>query len=307
VTPSARIVGYWRTAPPAEYLGLPEPRALVTPGWEPERRDRLVAYLRAGTLLASYAGFSSCRFADCQHPERDRLGNTDLTDGAWVWPEGLWHYVRDHAVRLPDELVARAAAHGFAAPAPSDAAAQLAPDAAFWLRWSAEHTEPLPAAGDACTLADARALCAALSTRSWRASVVAAHGRWQLRLATGPDVVTDYSAPISSDTLRAYLFAARRSDAAAVLSAERAVAIARELAHGGRITLPFARTTGRDGRAWWAIIASGVNPTRRLEDIDLRALVLPPPGTASYLPGNWKVEVVPAMDELAWRFFVTRA
>jgi hypothetical protein len=306
VGPSAHIVGYWRTTPPSEYLGLPDPTALVAADWERDRRDQIVAYLRAGNPLASYAGFSSCRFPACGHPERARLGSKDLTDGQWIWPEGLWHYVRDHAVQLPDELVACAAAHDFVVPAPSDADAQLAPEAAFWLRWSAEHTAPPPAAVDACSIEDARTMCATLSTRTWRASVVTELGRWQLALATGADVVADYCGPVSDATLRTYLFAARRSDDDAVLAPERAVAIARELTGPGRTTMPFARTTGAGGRVWWAILSSGANPTRRLEDIDLRAVPLPEPGSATFLPGNWKVEVVPGMDELAWRFFLSR-
>ena len=31
-------------------------------------------------------------------------GNLDLTDGVYLWPEGLAHYVREHDVRLPDEF-----------------------------------------------------------------------------------------------------------------------------------------------------------------------------------------------------------
>lgn len=32
-------------------------------------------------------------------------GNLDLTDGIYIWPEGLAHYVFDHHVRLPPEFV----------------------------------------------------------------------------------------------------------------------------------------------------------------------------------------------------------
>jgi uncharacterized protein (DUF952 family) len=33
------------------------------------------------------------------------MGDSDLYDGEWVWPEGLAHYVERHAVRLPEDFV----------------------------------------------------------------------------------------------------------------------------------------------------------------------------------------------------------
>jgi len=301
----ARMVGYWRGVPPIELLGLPDPAALVAPAWEADRREQIVAYLRAGVAVAHYAGYSSCRFADCRHPERARLGSKDLSDGAWIWPEGLWHYVRDHAVRLPDELVAGAAARDFTPPARLPPG-ELSADPSFWLRWSAEHTAPPPVAADACSLDDARTTCAALSTGRWRATVVVDLGRWRLELATDGDLVTDYSAPISALALREYLFATRRPDDAAVLPAPRATELAAALARPGCVARPFASSTSGDGRVWWAVLSSGGRPTRRFEDLDLRAIPLPEPGNVTFLPGNWKVEVTPAMDEPAWRFFVER-
>lgn len=44
-------------------------------------------------------GYSRCRICNAQN------GNLELTDDVFIWPEGLAHYVRDHAVRLPVEFV----------------------------------------------------------------------------------------------------------------------------------------------------------------------------------------------------------
>jgi len=33
------------------------------------------------------------------------MGCGDITDGVWVWPEGLGHYVGVHGVRLGEEFV----------------------------------------------------------------------------------------------------------------------------------------------------------------------------------------------------------
>jgi hypothetical protein len=33
------------------------------------------------------------------------MGDSDLTDGIWVWPQGLEHYVRHHHIRLPGQFI----------------------------------------------------------------------------------------------------------------------------------------------------------------------------------------------------------
>jgi hypothetical protein len=57
-------------------------------------------------------------------------GRAILTDGAWIWPAGLAHYVRRHHLRLPDELVDRMRAHGWEPPVPDDDATAAATAAA---------------------------------------------------------------------------------------------------------------------------------------------------------------------------------
>ena len=34
------------------------------------------------------------------------MGCSDLTDGVWVWPEGLVHYIEAHELVLPEEFLA---------------------------------------------------------------------------------------------------------------------------------------------------------------------------------------------------------
>jgi hypothetical protein len=64
--------------------------------------DRLwvADYLDHGQVAASFMGASRCRVCT-------RLnGSRDLTDGDYLWPEGLSHYVRAHGLRLPAEFLA---------------------------------------------------------------------------------------------------------------------------------------------------------------------------------------------------------
>lgn len=92
-TTHLRAVGYWRPMDRRRKSPRPDPRDLVDATRTPEERAELVARLRAGTVLFRWLGSSTCRFCGLR-PN----GNTCLTDGVNVWPEGLAHYVEAHGV-----------------------------------------------------------------------------------------------------------------------------------------------------------------------------------------------------------------
>lgn len=91
------LLGYWRDETAADW---PDPRDLIDHNWDAATREAVVAYLRAGRVPWTQMGFSLCRI--CNKPN----GCSELTDGTFLWPEGLAHYVADHGVRLPEEFVA---------------------------------------------------------------------------------------------------------------------------------------------------------------------------------------------------------
>lgn len=91
-----RRIGYWKACLRDDYPFPQEVRAEYTPGLA----HKLGTYLESGRFFTSYLGTSRCRFG-CPG---DR-GTAELTDGVWVWPEGLAHYVRNHPVALPTDLV----------------------------------------------------------------------------------------------------------------------------------------------------------------------------------------------------------
>ncbi|HXW79436.1 MAG TPA: hypothetical protein VEJ84_08040 [Acidimicrobiales bacterium] len=66
---------------------------------EESRREELARQLDSGDRTdRAYMGYSKCRLCGC------RNGSGERTDGVFIWPEGLAHYVRDHAVRLPEVI-----------------------------------------------------------------------------------------------------------------------------------------------------------------------------------------------------------
>ena len=105
-------LGYWhRAASMAAGPGddpWPKPQDMVDEGWDASERpgaagyldrDGVASYLERGFIARAYMGLSPCRLC------RQNNGCLELTDGTFLWSEGLAHYVRDHAVRLPDRFL----------------------------------------------------------------------------------------------------------------------------------------------------------------------------------------------------------
>ena len=65
-----------------------------------EHKDVIVEYLKNGNVLMGYMGYSSCRLCDLH-----TNGTKDLTDGKYIWPQGLYHYVEEHNTPLPEEFI----------------------------------------------------------------------------------------------------------------------------------------------------------------------------------------------------------
>lgn len=93
------MIGYWRSDQQPE---LPDPAALVDPDWGTWERHVVTRYLETGSFAVQWRGYSWCRICD---PTQN--GSPDLTDGTYFWPSGLAHYVSEHAVRLPQELISQ--------------------------------------------------------------------------------------------------------------------------------------------------------------------------------------------------------
>ncbi|MDP9442121.1 MAG: hypothetical protein M3P34_08095 [Actinomycetota bacterium] len=90
-------IGYWRGTTSPNH---PDPADFVDETWDERDRDQVAAYLQSGTIPWVGAGFSPCRI--CGAPN----GSAEFTDGTYIWPEGLAHYVEVHHVRLPEEVLA---------------------------------------------------------------------------------------------------------------------------------------------------------------------------------------------------------
>jgi hypothetical protein len=92
VVTSLRLIGYWGG-------DWPEVGDFVDPDWNEDERDAVSQYLAGGTMARVFMGYSACRFCGAQN------GYAEFTDGTYIWPTGLQHYVDAHHVRLPREFV----------------------------------------------------------------------------------------------------------------------------------------------------------------------------------------------------------
>jgi len=82
---------------------LPDPQALVDSRWDADEREDVASYLSHGTVTRACMGFSACRICGLSRNE-----GLEFTDGVFLWPQGLAHYVSEHSVRLPPDIVAHA-------------------------------------------------------------------------------------------------------------------------------------------------------------------------------------------------------
>jgi hypothetical protein len=111
------VIGYWDG--PDTSPGWPRPEWFVDVGWDPDERDLIADYLTRGGVSRAYMGYALCRICGCLN------GTLELSDGTYVWPDGLRHYVVEHAVRLPERFVAHALAR-------AEALEEAARDVGWW-------------------------------------------------------------------------------------------------------------------------------------------------------------------------------
>ncbi|UJR85188.1 hypothetical protein [Sandaracinus amylolyticus] len=113
-----RLIGYWRSVNEHD-SSLPDPRDFIDPEWDESERARVIDYLRQGRTTSWSPGFSRCRLCGSSN------GSKTLTDGTFVWPEGFAHYVAEHAVKPPQEILEHVWRE-------LDRIARIEPDVAWW-------------------------------------------------------------------------------------------------------------------------------------------------------------------------------
>lgn len=97
--PTLIAIGLWHSELEPYY---PHPQQFVDGGWDEQEKLAITNRLENGYALPyPYAGKSWCRF-NCGETE---MGNRDYSDGIYLFPEGLLHYIEKHNVKLPDTVI----------------------------------------------------------------------------------------------------------------------------------------------------------------------------------------------------------
>jgi hypothetical protein len=97
------------------YKGLPSISSFLDSAWAPADKAQLIEYLEASPDTVTSSGVDRrCPFCD-----RAMSGDAWLhSDGVWVWPHDLPHYMRDHSLRLPDRFVSEIRRRNYAVLSP---------------------------------------------------------------------------------------------------------------------------------------------------------------------------------------------
>ena len=118
---------------------LPDPDRILQILGSTRYEERVPRYLESGQEFAAYLGYATCRCCGLSGPP---MGSRDLTDGMWVWPEGLSHYLRAHCLPLPEAFLRTMAEHRYRVPRLRSTGLQASGaserDPNYWYRWSAD-------------------------------------------------------------------------------------------------------------------------------------------------------------------------
>lgn len=98
-----KLIGIWKDH---TNLDAPDPSWFVDPFWDIEEKNRVLQVFKdspefENEHLGHYYGW--CRFKCNNYNEK--LWRTFQTDGIYIWPTDLHHYVEQHNIRLPKEVV----------------------------------------------------------------------------------------------------------------------------------------------------------------------------------------------------------
>ena len=132
------LIGYWRGGNAEDDDRWPDPRDLIDESWSNQERELVASYFEHGFKPWTFMGFSGCRLCG------DWNGSAEFTDGVYLWPEGLAHYVREHSVKLPAQVLAhvrRRYDEVESLDADRDWSAEYTDDVIFWPEGFAEHIQ----------------------------------------------------------------------------------------------------------------------------------------------------------------------
>ena len=90
--------GFWRWEG-HDYEELPIIEDAISLSWNPVDKDKIISYLSRSPIVISSMTTSNCLLCTEEVPSL-----CYHSDGLWLWPDSLAHYVRCHNVALPERF-----------------------------------------------------------------------------------------------------------------------------------------------------------------------------------------------------------
>jgi len=92
-----------------------EQSATIDHNLEKNQKERIINYLSQSPLVCGAYGIVAC-----QRCEKKFKGPNIHSDGVWVWPGTLMHYVQEHDVSLPKDFLKHIVRSAYKPPAKLD-------------------------------------------------------------------------------------------------------------------------------------------------------------------------------------------
>lgn len=133
-----KAVGFWREE--NDKIGEQFPLPVLSKK-KLENKDKLISYLQSGIIISEWLGYSYCRFID--GPDEEFMGDKDLSDGVWFWPEGLYIYIKLYNILLPESFLRHIENNNFQIPVNlnTEKIESMEEDYSFWISWG-KTTQP---------------------------------------------------------------------------------------------------------------------------------------------------------------------
>jgi hypothetical protein len=82
-----------------DHSDLPFPTDFIDTSWDISFRNKLLNILKTANVDEYWLGWSNCRICGIMN------GSKCMEINGLVFPEGLSHYIKDHGLRPPDEIL----------------------------------------------------------------------------------------------------------------------------------------------------------------------------------------------------------
>jgi hypothetical protein len=109
------------------------PEELTSFSYDRDCKNKIIDHLKKGRRLNFSMGNSYCRF-NCG-VSRKEIGCFEITDGHWIWPSGLSHYIEFHDIPLPESFVDNILNESRIADDEIDKIIDSHIDIEFWIQW----------------------------------------------------------------------------------------------------------------------------------------------------------------------------